>query len=116
MKKILCFLLFFLILSCENQSESDLTNPIPTKVSYTKDVKSIIDNNCTTCHTSPPKFGAPMPLTSKLLIQDAILNRGLVNRISLPQDDPDMMPYGGTRLPQTSIDIIIKWQEDGFQD
>ncbi|WP_136668700.1 hypothetical protein [Flavobacterium sp. H122] len=116
MKKAIIPSLFFLITSCENQSESDLTNPVPEKATYSKDVKSIIDNNCIICHTAPPKNGAPMPLNSKLSVQDAIINKGLINRISLQQGDPDLMPYGGTRLPQVSIDIIIKWQQDGFQD
>jgi uncharacterized membrane protein len=102
--------------SCSNESTNDLTNPVPDKVTYSKDVKPIIDNNCIICHTSPPKNGAPMPLTSKLLIQDAIINRGLINLISLPQGNANLMPYGGTRLPQNSIDIIIKWQQDEFPD
>lgn len=116
MLKLKIIFITLLLSGCSNESSNDLTNPVPIKVSYTKDVKPIIDNNCTICHTSPPKNGAPMSLNSKLLVQDAIINKGLINRISLPQGDPDMMPFGGTRLPQTSIDIIIKWQQDGFLD
>lgn len=101
---------------CSNDSTNDLTNPVPEKVTYTKDVKPIIDNNCIICHTSPPKNGAPMPLNSKLLVQDAIINKGLTSRIALPQGNPNLMPAGGTRLPQSSIDIIIKWQQDGFPE
>lgn len=102
--------------SCSNDSTNDLVNPIPDNISYSKDVKPIIDANCIPCHNNPPVNGAPMSLLTKLQIQDAIVNRGLIDRISRDQGAPGMMPNGGTRLPQNSIDIIKKWQTDGFME
>ncbi len=112
--KFILVLCVTFIYSCSNESTIDLTDPIPQKVSYTVNVKPIIDANCIPCHKSPPVNGAPMSLLTKLQVQDAIVNRGLIDRISRAQGAPGMMPNGGTRLPQTSIDIIKKWQEDGF--
>lgn len=105
-----------LFCSCSNESTNDLVNPIPNNISYLKDVKPIVDANCIPCHNNPPVNGAPMSLLTKLQIQDAIVNRGLIDRISRDQGAPGMMPNGGTRLPQNSIDIIKKWQTDGFME
>lgn len=114
-KSKLIYLAFISIVSsCSNDSTNDLTNPVPEKVSYSKDVKPITDGNCIPCHNNPPLNGAPMSLLTKLQVQDAIVNRGLLDRISRDQGAPGMMPNGGTRLPQNSIDIIKKWQTDGF--
>ncbi|MCL9806857.1 hypothetical protein NAT51_15080 [Flavobacterium amniphilum] len=116
MKKLLILFFSFLFMSCANDSESDLTGPVPIKISYNSDVKPIIQSNCLFCHTNPPQNGAPMSLVTLLDVRNAIENRGLLDRISRPQGAPGMMPNGGTRLPQTSIDIIIKWRDDGFLD
>jgi hypothetical protein len=115
-KIIFVNLLSFLFLSCSNDSSNDLVDPIPEKVSFSKNIKPIIDSNCIFCHTSPPQNGAPMPLIFKLDVQNAILNRGLIDRISRPQGSAGMMPFGGTRLPENSIELIKKWQSDGFLD
>lgn len=110
-------LLVLFFLNCTNDSTSDLTGNIGVDdVTYTQNVKSIINNNCIMCHAATPINGAPMPLTTYEQVKDAILNRGLIDRISRAQGAPGMMPNGGTRLPQTSIDLIIKWQEDGLQE
>jgi hypothetical protein len=118
MKKLNLILLavMTIIYSCSNDSTNDLVSPVPDNISYSKDVKPIVDANCIPCHNNPPVNGAPMSLLTKLQIQDAIVNRGLIDRISRDQGAPGMMPNGGTRLPQNSIDIIKKWQTDGFME
>lgn len=107
----------FLFTNCTNDSTSDLIEGIGTgDATYTLNVKSIIDNNCIMCHAATPVNGAPMSLTTYEQVKDAILHRPLVDKISRPQGAPGMMPNGGTRLPQASINIIIKWQQDGLQE
>ncbi|MEO8235206.1 MAG: cytochrome c [Flavobacterium sp.] len=112
------FIIAFLAIlsSCTNDSTSDIT--IPTNdsltIKYSTDIASIINSNCLSCHTSPPTNGAPMQLTTYDDVKNAILNRGLIDRISRTQGAVGMMPNGGTRLPQATIDKIIKWQTDGF--
>jgi len=109
------FILFLLLVSCTNDSESDLMDPnISATITYTNSIKTIMDNNCNFCHGNIPSNGAPMSLTTYQNVKDAVLSRGLIDRISKAQDAPGMMPYGGTRLPQSSIDQVISWKNSGF--
>lgn len=104
-----------LFLGCTSDSESDLMHtPSPNTVTYTNTVKSIIDNNCISCHGITPSGGAPMSLTTYQNVKDAVTNKGLIDRISRAQGASGMMPLGGTRLPQSSIDQITNWKNTGF--
>lgn len=104
----------FFLTACTNDSEKDLIEDTGEPVTYTNTIKTVIDNNCIFCHTSPPQNGAPMSLNSYNLVIDAIQNRDLINRISKTQGDPQLMPLGGTRLPQSTIDKFIEWSNNGF--
>ena len=114
--RILFLTLILLNISCSNNSEDDLiieNTPIE-KVTYTSNVKSIIDNNCISCHAATPVNGAPMSLITYQQVKDAVLNRGLLDRISRSNGAPGLMPNGGPRMPQQTIDIIVKWNSDGL--
>lgn len=102
--------------SCENNSTDDLVGPTPVTVTYNGQVKAIIQNNCIMCHSDPPQNFAPMRLTTYEDVRSAVLTRGLLDRVSRDQGAPGMMPSGGTRLPQATIDIITQWQAQGFQE
>lgn len=114
--KYLIFASLFILLSCNNNSEDDLTNPIASSntTKYFQDVKPIIDNNCIICHGATPSNGAPMSLVTYAQVKDAVQNRGLLDRISRAQGAPGMMPNQGMRLPQTKIDLIFDWNTDGL--
>ena len=107
--------LSMLVISCSYNSEDDLTESMNTieLVNYEENIKVVIDNNCIGCHNNPPINGAPMPLTTYENVKNAIENRGLINRIS-STDTGFLMPFGGPRLPQNSIDFIIQWEADGL--
>ncbi|CAM4070648.1 MULTISPECIES: hypothetical protein [Flavobacterium] len=106
---------FVLLTSCSNDSEADLIESQNLNtVTYTNFAKSIIDNNCLSCHGATPSNGAPMSLNSYSLVKDAVMNRGLLDRISRVQGASGMMPNGGTRLPQTIINSMNEWQTDGL--
>lgn len=122
-KMFISILLIGTLVSCSKDDENtnatgggNTTQPPSNDgiVRYVNDVAPIINSNCTGCHGNPPTNSAPMHLTSYDAVKDAVLNRGLISRISLPQGDANMMPKNGTRLPQTAIDKIIEWQSDGF--
>ena len=102
------------VLSCTNDSSSDLIDITQGEITYTNTVKSIIDNNCIMCHAAVPVNGAPMSLTTYENVKSAVLTRGLLIRISKAQGEPGMMPNGGTRLPQAKIDQILEWANNGF--
>ena len=102
--------------SCTNDKTSDLIEPTNNVagIKYSSDIASIINNNCLSCHAAPPVNGAPMQLTTYADVKNAILTRGLIDRVSRAQGSGGMMPEAGMRLPQATIDKIIKWQTDGF--
>lgn len=107
----------FLQLGCTDDSTSDLIDDtVVDEITYINTVKSIIDNNCIACHATTPINGAPMSLATYADVKNAVLNRGLLNRISRAQGESGMMPLGGTRLPQVNIDKIRDWAENGFQE
>ena len=105
------------LFSCTSHTVDDLI-PIeedeePSLVTYV-DVRSTFDNICSACHSNPPQNGAPMPLVTFENVRDAVLNRGLLDRISRNEGAPGLMPNGGPRLPQATIDKIFQWNEDGL--
>lgn len=103
--------------ACTNDSTDDLIDNTPVvNVTYSQNVKSIIDNNCTMCHAATPVNGAPMSLVTYEDVKDAVQNRGLLTRISLPEGTPGMMPNGGARLPQHVIDLIVQWEAEGLNE
>ena len=118
LKKIFSLsVLVTLLISCTNDSTSDLVDVVvlPEQVRFSADVKSIIDNNCTVCHGATPISGTNLSLTNYEEVRNAVLNRGLINRISLEEGNSSLMPQGGPKLPQATINIIKKWQDDGLQ-
>ncbi len=113
--KYLIPILFIFLISCTSHSEDDLTNPVVLgNTKYATDVKPIIDSQCITCHGDTPSNGAPMSLTTSAAVKEAIENRNLIGKISRPDGAIGLMPFGGPRLPQTSIDIIVDWEASGF--
>lgn len=116
MKKGLYLILTFVfIVSCSNNSEDDLTDPVTLGITkYNQNVKTIIDNNCLNCHGAIPSNGASTPLVTYNQVKESVQIGGLLDRISRTQGAPGMMPNQGTRLPQNSIDLIVDWNTDGL--
>ena len=106
-----------LFFSCTNDSTLDLINtePIADQVGFEKDVQSIIGNNCTVCHGAVPIPGTSLSLSTYEKVREAVLNKGLINRISLQEGNSSLMPQGGPKLPESTVNIVKKWQEQGFQ-
>jgi len=103
--------------SCSNDSTDDLTEALPVNQTVTfNNVKAIMQNNCTSCHGSSPTGGAPMSLVTYDEVKTAIVENDLIGRMSIENGGGGLMPEGGPRLPQTTIDVVIKWQVDGFQE
>lgn len=107
---------FTFLTNCTSVSEDDLIEeqPVPTTVTYNKDIKPIIDNNCIFCHAPPPVNGAPNALINYTQVKNAVENSNLINRVSSQAGQPGAMPFGGPRLPQSTIDLIIQWNDDGL--
>lgn len=116
-KMLIIFLMIFLLVGCTNDSESDLTdNVTPVTITYTNSIKSIMDTNCVSCHGTSPTNGASISLKTYQNVKDAVSNFGLIDRISRAQGAGGMMPNGGTRLPQSKIDEVTNWKNNGFKE
>ena len=55
-----------------------------------------------------------MSLATYDMVKEAVLNRDLLDRINRNPGDDGLMPLGGPRLPQQTINLLFKWQEDGL--
>ena len=121
MKKHILFYLFItlgfiFVTSCTQNTYDDIEadeEPFPEVVTY-QDIKWTIDNICLSCHGNPPQNGAPMSLETYDNVKQAVLNRGLLDRISKNDGEDGLMPLGGPRLPQSTIDLIFQWEVDGL--
>ncbi|MEL6812327.1 MAG: hypothetical protein AAFP76_13435 [Bacteroidota bacterium] len=105
-----------LLYSCSTNTIDDVLEPVevvPELVTF-QDVQPIFNNSCTQCHSNPPQNGAPMPLVDFESVRNAVLNRGLIDRISREEGESGLMPLGGPRLPQNSINLVIEWEQDGL--
>jgi len=118
MKKIILFTicagLIITFCSCANDSQEDLIEqtPIQQLLTYNDNIKSIIDNNCISCHSNPPVNGAPNPLNDYESVKNNI--GSIIVRISMQEGQGGLMPSGGPRLPQNLIDDIVQWETDGL--
>ena len=107
----------FGLFSCTNHTTDDLVPVEPVveaELVTFEDVRFVFDNICQECHTNPPQNGAPMPLVTFMNVKEAVENRGLLDRISRQEGEPGLMPLGGPRLPQPTIDLIFQWEQDGL--
>ncbi|WP_431165735.1 hypothetical protein [Tenacibaculum halocynthiae] len=105
---LLLFSINFLLLSCSS-SEVPITPPITEEITYSKNVKIIIDNSCATssCHdSSSPAAG--LSLTNYTQVKNAAQNGGLHFRI----DNNTMPPTSPLATDKKSI--INKWKSDGY--
>lgn len=89
------------------------TEPVAA-ITYTKNVKSIIDANCIGCHQSGRSAGF-RPLTTYAEVKAAVESAGLLNRIQLQTGQQGIMPQAG-RMAQANIDLIVKWNTDGLKE
>lgn len=89
----------------------DPGDPITELKTYTGDVKSIIDNNCVSCHGgSSPQAG--LRLETYQQVRNSAENGNLIPRMNNPTNP---MPQGGL-LPAATRAIIDAWADDGFPE
>lgn len=100
--------------SCDSHTYEELEDPMVVvgNVTYDRNIKVIIDDNCIVCH-SPGGVSSFRPLTTYVEVRNAVLTTNLLERIQLPDSDPSQMPQPG-RMPQNKIDLILQWNEDGL--
>ena len=104
-----CMLLSALF-SCSGGGDDDPTPTPTTKVTYNANVKSIMTNNCISCHGTTPTNSAPMSLTTYAQVKSAVETRGLISRIN---DPVNPMPQSGL-MSQANRTIIQNWVDGGM--
>lgn len=82
---------------------------IAETITYTKDVKTIIDNNCVSCHNATDLV-AGLDISSFATLQSATENGNVIARIN---DASSPMPQSGL-MDATLIATIEKWVDDGY--
>lgn len=87
-------------------------NPDPTTVTYNGHIKSIMSNNCTSCHGSTPTNGAPMSLTTYSQVKSAVETRGLITRINSTSNP--MPPSPNSPLSNADKNLVQQWKDGGF--
>lgn len=111
--KFMLPLFTLIVLACTNDSESDLTNEEPIGIiTYDVNIKSLIDGSCLNCHSDPTRNGAPFSLTNFEQVNVRAENGMLLTALNKQTGETRAMPPSG-RLPQSTIDLIAQWIEDG---
>ena len=129
---VIAFILGLVTLSCSKQNAEDLKkveteNPVtdttnnqeedtvvqedePVNVSYTNDVKPILERECVSCH-SPSGNVSYIPLHTYENVVSFVPNP-LLGTI---KHEPGFskMPLGREKLPQEEIDLIEVWINEG---
>jgi len=104
----------FAVLSCSGSDDSPTPTPIIPQtggtVTYTTNIKSIIDGNCISCHSPGGENPNVLLQTYAQVSAKASL---IKTRIEKPAGDPLVMPKGG-KLSQANIDLINQWIAAGM--
>ncbi|WP_422079948.1 hypothetical protein [Ulvibacterium sp.] len=113
--KFLLPLLASIFMACTSDSEDDLmeTEEPNGPVTYNANIRAIINSNCLNCHSDPTRNGAPFSLTNFQQVSTRAENGSLSRSINKQAGEAGAMPPGG-RLPQTTIDLIDQWIDEGF--
>jgi mono/diheme cytochrome c family protein len=110
--------------SCTWKKEKDMVKPAvvdtthttdtsKTKVTYTKDIAPIFSQYCISCH-SPGGVEPQVDYTNYNNVKLYTESGNVMDRISRDNGDPLLMPQGGPRLPQATIDKIQAWINGGY--
>tara|TARA_R110000868_G_scaffold99106_2_gene272914 strand:- start:1147 stop:1434 length:288 start_codon:yes stop_codon:yes gene_type:complete len=92
-------------MNCSSSDDADTPDLI---VTYDSDIKSIMSNNCTSCHGDPTTNSAPMSLTTFDQVKSNINNiLSRINNASSP------MPQAGLMTIENR-NLIQQWKDDGL--
>ena len=101
--------LILLLVPEEAQAQQEKKTPIQDEVSYTNDIRPVVNNFCTTCHAGDDPEGE-FVLTSYQDVRKHTEKGKLLKRIN---DADDPMPQSGL-MPQYMRRLFQKWKDGGY--
>ena len=110
LKIIALILLVITVTSCESNTYEEVSGVVANPT-YTKNVQPIISANCVRCHNSGASSQS-ISLENYVDVKAAVNSYGLICRIE-GSNCGDVMPQSG-RMPQTTIDLIKRWVNQGL--
>ena len=94
-----------------NDGSCILGDCLSNQPSFVDCIKPIIDNHCVQCHLPGSLNG---DLSTYENLKNFTLNGDLISRITASENDFLLMPPPpANRLDQATIDILIKWKDNG---
>ena len=111
MKKVLFFVLFFaMVVVFEFCNSSKKLHKSTPQVSYASNVQSIVVGSCSPCHVGA---GARQ---KKLDSYDAVKANidDMIRRVQLNPNDKGFMPMRHPKLPDSTIQVLVKWRDAGM--
>lgn len=115
MKKTVLLLLLaagVLFQYCSSTKKAQGTTAAAKKVTYADDVQPLIAANCSPCHIPPKgnKEALNTYETAKANIDESIV------RIKRGTDEKGFMPFKHPKLSDSTINVFVKWKEDGLAE
>jgi hypothetical protein len=110
--KIISFLFvgICIIFSCDSTTYDEIAGEAVAIPTYNNNVKSIISNNCLSCHSEAGDQYPTMETYAQL--KEATEKGDVICRID-DQSCGAVMPQSG-RMPQTNINTIKNWAANGY--
>lgn len=112
MKKISVLLLLispFVLQFCSTSKNTTKTTTTP-KITYTANVKPIMETHCTPCHFPPN--GNKKPYNTYSAVKGDIDQ--IVDRVSRNPTDRGFMPMRHPKLSDSTINVLVQWKKDGL--
>jgi hypothetical protein len=110
MKKLFIPVLFFAtVIIFEFCSSSKKANKSVPQITYSTNVQSTIAGNCSPCHVGANAKSGHLDSydAAKSHIDD------IVKRIQLNPTDKGFMPFKHPKLPDSTIQVFVKWKDAG---
>lgn len=112
MKKACILLLLiapFVLQFCSSSKKNAASQKV-TLTTYTGNVKSLIQANCTPCHFPPN--GRAKALDNYTAVKNNIDD--IVNRVNRNPTDRGFMPMRHPKLSDSAINVLVQWKKDGL--
>ena len=109
MKKLLVVFLLVSLFSLQFCTSSRRAKAV-AKTTYASNVQQIITANCSPCHIPPNNRKKPYDnyVAVKTDVED------ILKRVQMNPEERGFMPMRHPKLPDSTINVLVKWKADGL--